>query len=454
MKPYARLYPMPVNFGLIFLMLTLWLTGFAQTTNPVKWKLNEDGTRYFQMTFLNQTWIRYNQHNAGTQVESLPKERGFDLGLRRTRIQMMGQITDRAFIYFQYGQNNYNSQNNLNGNRKVAAFFHDALCEYNVGKDNHLKLGAGLSIANGLSRFSQPSIGTIMTLDVPVFAQTTVDQTDNFSRKLSIFARGQVGKWDYRFILSDPFPVQSNGSPVPAISSFATFSPIGHHWQQQAYVMYQFFEHENHLTPYTTGTYLGQKKIFNIAAGIIHQKNSSYLKDAKGDTIYQNMFHWAVESFLDIPLNKEKGTALSAYLGYFNTHYGDNYLRYNGIMNPASSTRLSADEVITGQGPVFGNSFPMFGTGEIVYFQAGYLLPKLTNGTRFLPYASCSYASFERLNDLKTIVYEAGINYLIQGHQSKVTLNWQNRPEYGITNGIISQTSRKNSFVLQYQIFI
>ena len=40
---------------------------------------------------------------------------------------------------------------------------------------------------NGLSRFSQPSIGTIVTMDVPVFAQATVDQTDEFSRKLSVY---------------------------------------------------------------------------------------------------------------------------------------------------------------------------------------------------------------------------------------------------------------------------
>jgi hypothetical protein len=47
---------------------------------------------------------------------------GFDLGLRRTRIQMMGQITDRNLFIFSIGQNNFNAQTNLNGNRKLPLF--------------------------------------------------------------------------------------------------------------------------------------------------------------------------------------------------------------------------------------------------------------------------------------------------------------------------------------------
>jgi hypothetical protein len=131
-------------------------------------------------------------------------------------------------------------------NRKVQAFIHDAVCEYNVFKGkNWLKLGGGLTITNGLSRFSQPSIGTITTLDVPVFLQATVDQTDEFSRKMSVYARGQIGKWDYRFSLSDPYPIANSGNPVVLKANSATFAGYGHHKQYQSYIMYQFFEKES-----------------------------------------------------------------------------------------------------------------------------------------------------------------------------------------------------------------
>jgi hypothetical protein len=443
------------GFVLLFLAYTISVQAQTQPDkDALKFNLNENGSHYFQVTFLNQTWLRFNQSNPGTTVEGLQKNNTFDIGLRRTRIQMFGQITDKVFLYFQFGQNNFNAQFNTGSNRKLAAFFHDALGEYKITRDNGLKLGAGLTIANGLSRFSQPSVGTIMTLDVPVFAQTTVDQTDGFSRKLSVYARGQAGRFDYRFVLSDPFPVSSAGVTLPALSDAANFAQKGHQLQTQGYLVFQFFEHENNTTPYMTGTYLGKKKIFNIAVGGILQQDAMWKKGQANDTIYQPMKHVAIESFLDMPVNKEKGSAISAYAGYFITDYGTNYLRYNGIMNPANGTMLQASNSISGQGPVYGNAVPMFGTGRVFYTQFGYLLPAGLVKGQFMPYASATLASYDRLNNHATNTYNAGINYLIAGHKAKFTVEWQNRPTYTVTDGAIGDGVRRNSLTLQYQVYL
>ena len=142
--------------------------------NTLKVNINHDGSHYFQATFLNQTWIRFNESNPGTTLFQKQAPTTFDIGLRRTRIQLFGQLNDRTFIYFQFGQNNFNNTAGYGttlSNRKIAAFFHDALCELKLSKGNQLKIGGGLTVLNGLSRFSQPSIGTILTLDVPVFLQ-------------------------------------------------------------------------------------------------------------------------------------------------------------------------------------------------------------------------------------------------------------------------------------------
>jgi hypothetical protein len=441
--------------GIIFLLLGLSASLMAQTQpdkDALKFNLNESGSHYFQVTFMNQTWLRFNQSNPGTTVEGLAKNNTFDIGLRRTRIQMFGQLTDKVFLYFQFGQNNFNAQFNTGSNRKLAAFFHDALCEYKVTNDNGLKLGAGLTIANGLSRFSQPSVGTIMTMDVPVFAQATVDQTDEFSRKLSLYARGQAGRFDYRFVLSDPFPVSSAGVTLPALADAANFAQKGHQLQTQGYLVYQFFEHENNTTPYMTGTYLGKKKIFNIAIGGMLQQDAMWKKGTANDTVYQPMQHIAIESFLDMPINKDKGTAISAYAGYFITNYGTNYLRYNGIMNPANGTTLTASNSITGQGPVYGNAVPMFGTGKVFYTQLGFLLPGGLGKGQLLPYAAATFAKYDRLNDHATNTFNAGINYLIAGHRAKITLDWQNRPTYAVADGSVEAGTRRNSFTMQYQI--
>lgn len=448
------------NYLLLLAFSLLGSMLFAQgipEKDALKFNLNESGSHFFQATFLNQTWLRFNESNPGTLVQGQAQDQTFDIGLRRTRIQMFGQITDKAFIYFQFGQNNFNSQFNVGSNRKLAAFFHDALCEYKVGKGNALKLGGGLTIANGLSRFSQPSIGTIMTMDVPVGLQITVDQTDEFSRKLSVYARGQLSKLDYRLVLSDPFPINSNGQTLPALNaSTANFAQVGRHKQAQAYLMWQFFDHEGHNTPYMTGTYLGKKKVFNIAVGGMFQKNAMWLRSGSGDTTYQDMKHFSVESYLDMPLSKEQGTAVSAYVGYTKADFGTNYMRFNGIMNPATASSLSAQNSIGGQGPTYGNAFPMFGTGSMIYAQLGFLLPsKWLNGHgQLMPYASSTLADYDRLGPLPTNVYNAGINWLLNGHKAKITLDWQNRPTYNATQTQITLGERKNTFTLQYQIFI
>ena len=429
--------------------------------NELKYNLNESGTHFFKMTLLNQTWLRLNQSNPGTTVIGEPRDQTFDIGLRRTRIQLYGQINDRTMIYVQFGMNNFNFLNgfptyNTNGtpsNRKVAAFFHDAVGEYSAfrGKD-YLKIGAGLTIVNGLSRFSQPGVSSIMTMDVPVFAQATVDQTDEFSRKLTFYARGQVGRIDYRVGLSDPFPIATNGAVPPAISSNASFALKGHRKQFQGVFLYQFFDKESHITPgYMTGTYLGKKKILNIEGGFITQKNALWRKTG-ADTLYQNINLWSLATFMDMPVNRATGSAINAYLGYFHTDYGTNYLRYNGIMNPASGTTLP----ITGVSGTQGNAFPMFGTGSVVYSQLGYLFARDllgSNGT-LMPYASAQIGDYQRVN--KTMgVYTAGINWLVSGHNSKITLDYQNRPYYrAATNGQLDPQGRRGALTVQYQVFI
>lgn len=439
----------------------------AKEDKPLKFNLNDDGSHWFQMTLLNQTWARLNESNPGTMMNNEAAEQTFDIGLRRTRIQLYGQITDRTFIYFQWGSNNVNSQALLAGtnNRKVQAFIHDAVCEYNVFKGkNWLKLGGGLTIANGLSRFSQPSIGTITTLDVPVFLQATVDQTDEFSRKMSLYARGQVGRIDYRFSLSDPYPIANSGNQVVLKANSATFAGYGHHKQYQSYIMYQIFDKEGHNTPYMTGSYLGKKKVLNVGVGAIYQSKATWYQDSTAgvtktnaggipiptaNTKYNDMLLLGLEVYYESPLNKEKGTALSLFGGFYRMDYGKNYLRMNGLMNPVGAFGgTNSNGSLNGA----GNAYPMFGTGTHVYLQAAYLFKKDLLGDRgtLQPFATVDIANYQALNDPMQ-VFDAGFNWLINGHKSKISIDYQLRPVYGLDQKI---ASRASCVILQYQIFI
>jgi len=433
------------------------------TRNDIRYNLNPSGSHYVKATFTNQTWLRLNENNPGTTVLTDPANNTFDIGLRRTRMQLFGQITDRIFFYTQFGMNNFNKVNGFPGyntagtpsNRKVAAFFHDALGEYEVQRkgNSFIRFGGGLTIVNGLSRFSQPSIGTIMTMDVPVFAQATVDQTDQFSRKLAVYSRGQIGKINYRVSVADPFPIETNGSVPPALGTNSVFAQKRHKKQFDGLLIYNIFDTEDNTAPgYMTGTYLGKRKVLNLEAGFITQKNGTWRKEG-ADTLYSNMKLWSVAVYTDMPVNKEKGTAVSGYAGYFHTDYGKGYLRYNGSMNPATGTTMP----ISGVSGTQGNAYPMFGTGNVVYAQAGYKLKDGLLGSQgtLMPFASLQHADYERLKDPMNL-YNLGINWLIKGHNGKLTLNYENRPVYkagAIPNELVKD-GRKGSWILQYQVSI
>jgi hypothetical protein len=317
--------------------------------------------------------------------------------------------------------------------------------------NSFIRFGAGLTIVNGLSRFSQPSIGTIMTMDVPIFAQATVDQTDQFSRKLAVYSRGQIGKINYRVGVADPFPIETNGSVPAALGTHAVFAQKGHKKQFNGLLIYNIFDTEDNTAPgYMTGTYLGKRKVLNVEAGFISQKNATWRKDG-ADTAYANMNLWSVAAYMDMPVNREKGTAVSAYLGYFYTDYGKGYLRYNGSMNPATGTTLP----IAGVGGTHGNAYPMFGTGNVVYAQAGYKFKDGLLGSQgtLLPFASWQHSEYERLANAMDL-YNVGINWLMKGNSSKLTLNYENRPVYRSGATELVKDGRKGCWILQYQISI
>ena len=119
-------------------------------------------------------------------------------------------------------------------------------------------------------------------------------------------------------------------------------------------------------------------------------------------------------------------------------------------MNPASAVSSTG-----GSFNGAGNAFPMFGTGEVWYGQLGYLMSKDLLGAdngQLMPYVSLMSANYERLHDQMN-VFNIGINWLLKGHTSKLTFDYQNRPVFNTAaSGDIVKTSSRSQFVLQYQI--
>jgi hypothetical protein len=407
-----------------------------------KYKFNASGSHYIKATAVAQMWARYSDMNPGSKIYDTPVTNYSDIGIRRLRFSVWTQLTDRIFFYTQFGQNNFN----FLSKRNTGAFFHDAIVEYKVAPQ--LSLGTGLTGWSGMSRYASPAVGSILSVDAPLYQQVTNGVTDQFLRKLSIYAKGQIGKLDYRVAITSPMAAQNSYVTLPAISTDANFSMAAPKLQSQAYLFWQFFDKENNTLPYTTGTYLGKKKILNLGAGFIHQKDAMWYLNSAGDTTSTDMLLLGADVFLDMPVNK-KGSAVTAYVAFNDFDLGPNYVRNSGVMNPATGTGTGA----TYNGA--GVAFPMIGTGQTVFTQVGYkfkdgLLGE--NGT-LQPYASVQYSQLKKLSD-PMIMFEGGVNWLIHGtHTGKLSLNYQSRPVFEANSaGEYVQKNRKGMMVLQYQI--
>jgi hypothetical protein len=419
-------------------------SSFVSAQNKeLKFNFNDDGSHYLKATFTGQVWMRYTESNPGTTVNGFDKPETYDIGLRRVRTQLFGKISDKVFLYTQFGINNFG----YNSARRPGMFFHDVVTEYYV-TPRALQIGAGLTAWTGFARYSSPAAASILAYDAPLYQQSTNDASDQFLRKLSIYAKGKLGKLDYRLILSDPMMIDGSINTVRPINTNSDFSYMPPKLQTSGYFMYQFIDEESNLTPYMAGTYLGTKNVFNIGAGFQYQPNAMwhYGNAVTKDTIQQDLLIYSVDVFYDHPVGTE-GAAFTAYAALSHTDYGKNYLRNNGAMNPANATIGTS---LNGG----GSAFPTYGTGDVVFTQLGYLLPKPVLGEKcgqLQPYVDVTLARYDRLeSDL--LMWDAGINWLIEGHRSKITLNYQNRPVFRHTD--FKEDSRRGMLVLQFQIAI
>jgi hypothetical protein len=96
---------------------------------------------------------------------------------------------------------------------------------------------------------------------------------------------------------------------------------------------------------------------------------------------------------------------------------------------------------------------PTIGTGTIWYTQIGYLLPRLKNGTGFMPYFNYTYKNFDRLGKASGQI-DIGLNYLISNHNAKVTLQYSTRPVYKTVTAAPVRNGSKGELILQTHIFL
>lgn len=408
---------------LLTILLVLPLNIDAQEKTEFKPKIKWNITTQF--------WLRYSDLNEGSLVNGELTENFTDVSIRRLRIPISSQVTPNIFVYAIFGGNNYNLKS-----KDFSIDVLDLYVEYKFNKA--LEVGFGKSGWQGLNRWNVRSSKTLMGLDSPLFSLNTVNKNDHLGRQFGVWLKGQAGKLDYRLAFTRPQVVTS----IPnGVVNFANNRP---RIKTSSYVKYQFFNHESNKSAYQTGTYLQSKKVFNIGAGFQMQEKA--MSDGNALLAGTNLFdikHWAVDSFLNLPLNNKD--AITAYLGFYDFDFGKNYIRNVGANNPTSGGGLNFNGS--------GVAFPMIGTGTTWYSQFGYAFKK----SKFLGYpmvvqpnVAIQSSNWDALNTNMT-VYDFTVNFLLNGsHGSKFSLGYQHRPIFDALT--LKQKDYKGMFVLQYQI--
>ncbi|SNS10615.1 short chain amide porin [Belliella buryatensis] len=440
------------------------------TYKPLTLKLSDDGSKYIRFLFWNQMWARVTENNPGTlDVSGNPQATSTDIGIRRARVLAYAEISPRFLILSHWGINNQTFTNGgvpgggLTGNpggipvavdpttgqgtaagmsaKKPQLFFHDIWTEFKVVSE--LYVGMGLHYWNGISRMTSHSTLNFMAIDAPIFNWPLIELTDQFARQFGFYAKGQVGKWDYRLALNKPFSIGTGGRFDEANNRPVAANVINDNWATQGYIAYQFLEKENNKLPFFVGSYLGTKKVFNIGGGWHYHPEATNSRNGAGAIQNHDIKLFGLDTFLDLPLNKASGTALTTYAVFYQYDFGPNYMRNVGIMNVGFGAGT------TQNGP--GNAQPTIGTGSIFYTQSGFLLPKdiLGDKGKLQPFGALTHKNFEFFND-SSWQYDLGMNYYINAHQAKVTLQYSQRPLFENFN----RSGSAGEFILQTHIFL
>ncbi|CAN0071899.1 unnamed protein product, partial [Chrysoparadoxa australica] len=309
----------------------------------------------------------------------------------------------------------------------------DAYVSYHFS--DKLIVTGGKHAWTGTSRYAAPSTLSALGTDINFSATPALNIHDDLLRKLSIAVRGQLNKLDYRIAFSKPFVFESQ-----ALSEAAVFVDNPTELNISGYFKYQFLDKESLNSAFSPWTYLGSKEVFNVGAGWTYQGQATQSLAVEGDTLNHQMRSFGVDIFYDKSFGKN---AWTFYIVYLNHDLGPGFVRYIGANNPASGTV----KALTLNG--LGNSFPEAGTGQIFFSNIGYL--RKFENFALQPYTLLELADFEALDD-PMLLHEMGINYLLNGHQSKLTLGYKSRPVFVEASGQRIVKNRKSMVVLQYQV--
>jgi hypothetical protein len=442
-----------------------------QEYKPIRINVTEDGSYYLRIITWAQMWATLNENNPGTIGYDLaPDQTSANIGIRRARMLFYAQMGPRWLILTHFGMNNqtFNSGGYSGGTdgKRPQLYIHDVWTEFNI-IPKKLYVGIGLHYWNGVSRSANGSTLNFMTLDAPIFNWFTIETNDQFARQMGIYAKGQLNRLDYRLAINQPFQngvnpyLQTSRTTTGFNSDLAAKNAYTSTFAQAGYVKYMFKDIEKNVLPYEIGLCMDGQEMFNIGAGFYNHPQSTYTLDPGSGSDSLKLYNTTIlglDMFYNHAVGK-KGFLMNIYVLYQHMDYGKRYLRNIGVFNTSTmigNAEQLGDEYVNRSVMGAGNLQPTMGTGEILFTQFGLKFPSFENGSAFMPYVTGTYKSFEAIEE-SSLQYDLGLNYFVNKHNAKVTLQYGTRPVYkydvSSSNGI-AQNGSKGQFTLQTHFYL
>jgi hypothetical protein len=383
-------------FVLLSSFLLMTQVNIAQSSpdynGGLKVKFDEEGKKYLRIISWVQAQVIYN--------DNVPEaSSNINFNLRRARIVAYAQLNEKFLILTHFGLNNLNAENlSATGTGKDSQlFFHGVWGQYHLG--DHA-IGGGLHYWNGISRLNNQSTLNLLPLDNNRQSWSTLGLSDQFIRHIGVFGKGKFGKLQYRVAINEAITNSlDERDPVDVLGAvYSGRRLLGSKdagFVYAGYFDYHILDQEANLLPFKIGTYLGEKRVFNIGAGFFFHPSGAVVAGDNGMLNGEDVAIFAVDAFYDAPLG-ENGSAITAYATFQSNDYGTNYL------------------------------FNVYGTGSMLYTHAGYVLPGDLGKTRFQPYVSFASNSYDAVDDNRNI-FGFGANAFFSGHNSKLTLEYKNQ---------------------------
>jgi len=319
-----------------------------------------------------QTWYQFMEDGKKSGTKNLN-----DFMLRRFYFYLSGEVTPKIGFFAhiagdRIGQDGLDSPSVGLGSGIAVR---DAWVYYNVNES--FKIQMGRMYVPFTRNYSTTSTFAMLPLELP-FNQGGV--------RGGIFYASKVGRDDGVVLWGNPFKgfVQYRLGISEGVES-NTDNPDDN-LRFSGRVSLNLLEPET--TWFNKGSYLGTKKVLALGAGFDYQDDLVLSKKRGQDNI-----GWTVDLFFDHPVGKGAATFEAAFIDVKNM---TQTLKYSRL--------ISGDDA------------------QMYYVQGGYLFPRHIGPGRIQP-----YFRYERLavNHKPDTAFPClGLNYLIKGHDAKLTLDW------------------------------